>query len=219
MRSTLFFNKNNAFFENSLGFSDARNRFIATQGFEQRSTTEYFTAFRWQIWTAARLEMRAAQTQNSNASQFFASRDYFLKGYRIEPQWVFQPNNTFRFSTIYKFIYQKNTLQNVLAQATQHSFSGEITYHFTKNSQSEPFPTMIRAQITYASMQFKGIANTPVGFALLQGLQNGNNFLWNISLDRPIQKNMQLSIGYEGRKTGESRIIHVGRAQIRAILN
>ncbi len=219
MRSTLFFNRNNAVFENSFGFSDARNRFIATQGFEQRITTEYFTAFRWQILAAARLEIRATQTQNSNASQFFASRDYFFKGYRIEPQLVLQPNNTFRFSTIYKFIYQKNTLQNVLSQATQHSFSGEITYHFTKNSQSEPFPTMIRAQITYTSMQFEGIANTPVGFALLQGLQNGNNFLWNISLDRPIQKNMQLSIGYEGRKTGESRIIHVGRAQIRAILN
>jgi hypothetical protein len=28
---------------------------------------------------------------------------------------------------------------------------------------------------------------------------------------------MQLSISYDGRKTGENRIVHVGRAQVRAV--
>jgi hypothetical protein len=218
MRSTLFFNRNHPIFENSIGLVDAKNRFIATQGFEQISATEHFSAFRWQIWSAARLEMRAAYMQNSNTSEFFLSRNYALKGYKIEPQLVVQPNATLRFATIYKYIQQKNTLKNTDAHAAQHSFSGELTYSFAKNHDITVMPAILRMQLTYTSIKFEGAANTPVGFALLQGLQNGNNFLWSIGLDRSIQQNMQVSVGYEGRKMGESRIVHVARAQIRATL-
>ncbi len=58
--------------------------------------------------------------------------------------------------------------------------------------------------------------NTPIEFAMLEGLQNGRNFIWNISFDQSVSKNILLSLSYDGRKTGESRIIHVGRAQVRA---
>jgi Leucine-rich repeat (LRR) protein len=63
---------------------------------------------------------------------------------------------------------------------------------------------------------YKGAKNIPVEFALLEGLQHGNNYLWQISLEKTLKRNIQWNIGYEGRKTGNIRVVHVGRAQVRA---
>ena len=68
----------------------------------------------------------------------------------------------------------------------------------------------------YVNINFMGETNSPIGFAMLNGLQNGRNFLWNINLDRRLSKNVQLSLSYEGRKTGTARVVHVGRAQVAA---
>ena len=63
-------------------------------------------------------------------------------------------------------------------------------------------------------IQFDGEANSPVGFAFLQCLQNGKNYLWNLTLDRQVARNIRVGITYEGRKTGIAKVVHVGRAQV-----
>ena len=75
----------------------------------------------------------------------------------------------------------------------------------------------LRLNFSYINVNFSGNSNTPVGFAILNGLQRGQNFLWQLNLDRQLSNNLQMSVGYEGRKTGQARIIHVGRAQITAL--
>ena len=75
----------------------------------------------------------------------------------------------------------------------------------------------MRLGLTLADVDFDGVANTPAGFVLLQGLRDGRNFLWNLNLDRQLVNNMRLSINYEGRKTGASRIVHIGRVQVAAV--
>jgi hypothetical protein len=65
-------------------------------------------------------------------------------------------------------------------------------------------------------VDFDGPANSPVGFAILNGLQDGRNFLWSLTLDQQLAKNIQLRLSYEGRKTGEANVVHTGRAQVAA---
>ena len=59
--------------------------------------------------------------------------------------------------------------------------------------------------------------NEQLEIDMLQNLQNGNNYIWTVSFDKTIAKNFQISIVYDGRKTGLSKIIHTGRAQVRAL--
>jgi hypothetical protein len=56
-----------------------------------------------------------------------------------------------------------------------------------------------------------------VGFAMLEGLQNGNNILWNINFDKRLSQVLQMTISYDGRKTGSAAIVHIGRVQMRAL--
>jgi hypothetical protein len=76
------------------------------------------------------------------------------------------------------------------------------------------------AKFTYADIQFpvKQSINTTVGFNMLEGLQPGKNFLWNLELTKRISNSIEFNIQYEGRKPGAARVVNIGRASIRALL-
>jgi hypothetical protein len=52
---------------------------------------------------------------------------------------------------------------------------------------------------------------------MLDGLLPGKNFLWTLDLTRRLSSFIELSVQYEGRKSGQSGMVHVGRAQVRAL--
>ena len=74
-----------------------------------------------------------------------------------------------------------------------------------------------RGSIQYSKIVYNGEANSPIEFVMLDGLKSGNNWVWSTQYDRKISDSVTLSLGYDGRKTGNSaRITHVGKAQMRA---
>lgn len=46
----------------------------------------------------------------------------------------------------------------------------------------------------------------------------GKNFVWSIDLSKRFMKTLEFTLRYEGRKPDNTRVIHVGRAGVRAIL-
>jgi len=120
-----------------------------------------------------------------------------------------QPTKNFRTGIAYLYENSQNTIGNMGETSKKNDFSWELKY----NQSSK---TSIEAEFSFVQVAFDGVANSAVGFAFLNGLQNGNNFLWNVTLDRKLARNIQLSIGYEGRRTGTARVVHIGRAQMAA---
>jgi hypothetical protein len=52
---------------------------------------------------------------------------------------------------------------------------------------------------------------------MLDGLLPGQNYLWNVDLTQRLSSFLELNFQYEGRKAGTSGVVHIGRAQIRAL--
>jgi hypothetical protein len=52
---------------------------------------------------------------------------------------------------------------------------------------------------------------------MLDGLLPGSNYLWSIDLTKRLLNSLELNFAYEGRKPGDARTVHIGRASIRAL--
>jgi hypothetical protein len=210
IRNTLFFDRANPRYDLQLGQSDNRNRIVQTTGYEARRLSEYLLRGRWNAGTTVSLVCAWAQGQRESDSEFFNNKDYRLLFTRIEPQVTYLPNKNFRVVGGYKYQFDRNTLGDRGEKATQHQLSVEATLNRSAQSQ-------LRLRVSYIRVIFEGEAATPVGFAILNGLQNGRNWLWNLGLNRQLSRNLTLSLSYEGRQTGESKTVHVGRAQVSAL--
>ena len=210
MRNALYFNRSNPVWDIELGQLDNRNRLVLVTGFEERGRQEWYIRSRWNIGKALALQQYYATGSQANLSEAFFTRNYNLKLQKAEPELTWQIGSDFRLGFIYKYKNGVNTLKSLSAERLENNdFSLETTWNQSQNSQ-------LRAKFSYVQVAYTGERNTPIEFALLEGLQNGRNFLWNMSVDRVLSKNIFLNISYEGRKTGELRTIHVGRASVRA---
>src|SRR5204862_146768 len=65
---------------------------------------------------------------------------------------------------------------------------------------------------------FKGTPlNSALGYEMMEALQPGNNYTWNVTWQERLSNGLQLSFAYEGRKSDLSNLVHIGRMQVSAL--
>jgi len=208
IQNVLYFNRAHPVYSLEIGQQDQRRKQVQTNGFESRDQTEYFLRGRVnfnQKWT---LEMETKIGTSNADSEQFQERQYKLGTFRLAPEISFQPSAFFRGTLTYQFGHQENAAGLGGEESLDHQLALETTLSRPKYS--------LRTNLSWVQFQFDGKASSPVGFAMLKGLQPGRNLLWNASFDRQLSKNIRLSLNYEGRKTGNAQVVHIGRAQVAA---
>lgn len=209
IRNVLFFNQADPTYDLQLGMTDNRNKFVQTSGFESRRNSEAYLQGRWNISRSWSTRLSLTQGLRTSDSEFFTNKDYRIESLKLSPELSFLPGKNFRTALKYQLQMDENTLAPGGESARNHDFNLDARYNRSTKS-------AVQVRLSYVQVKFEGNPNSPVGFAMLNGLQRGQNFLWNLSLDRQLARNIQLRISYEGRKTGEARVVHTGRAQVAA---
>ena len=210
IRNTLYFNRLSAKFRTELGQLVNQSRVVLTTGYEDRQRNEQFIKFLWNPTNQITTKLKGALGSNANDSEIFNTRDYFIEYYQIEPELVIQHKTAFRANLKYKYQDSRNTIIDNEETATFHDISTELTYRQKSKS-------AINLRFAFTAVDFTGNPNTPLEFAMLQGLKNGQNYIWSLTYRRTLMKNLEVDFTYEGRKTGEIRVIHTGRAGVRAV--
>ncbi|MBK8561767.1 MAG: hypothetical protein IPN76_00045 [Saprospiraceae bacterium] len=208
--NTLFFNRADPQYDVQLGMSDNQNKLVQTQGFESRRQQERFVKTRWNVSKSISFQAELSLGVDEQGSEQFASKRYKIESWETQPQLTWQPSNNFRTGITWRYKLAENRLDTLGESARTNDLKWEATFN-------QSATTSLRSEFSFVKIDFTGQANSPVGFAFLQGLQNGKNFIWNITLDRQVGKNIRMGITYEGRKTGDARLVHVGRAQVGAV--
>lgn len=209
MRNSLFFNRSSPVWDIEIGQLDNRNRIILVTGYEERGRDEWFLRSRLNLTKHFSLQNYFAQGRQSNSSEAFVNRNYALSLVKVEPELTWMLSTDFRFVFAYKYKNGFNTLKENGERVKNNDISTEATWNQSVNAQ-------LRTKFSFVQVNYTGERNSPIEFAMLEGLQNGKNFLWNLSLDRVLSTNIFLNLSYEGRKTGSIRTVHVGRAAVRA---
>ncbi len=205
----LYFNRGNPDYDLQIGLRNNNNKIVQTLGFEQRGFRESY--FRSRIAFNKTIDMVSVVTQGlrSLKSEIFSNNDFDISFYKIEPQLVFRKGNKLRANVNYVFEQKTNRNGLLGEQASINDFKLGLAYSQEKTSR-------INAEITYAQVNYTGESNTALELNMLDGLKDGRNVLWSIDYSKRILKNIDISLTYEGRKTGDSRTIHVGRAQVKS---
>lgn len=206
----LYFNRTNPIYGMDLGYQNNQSKSLLVNGFESRENLEYYFRFRWNLIKKFTTIQKITQSKKSNRSEFFTDRNFIIPSKSYEPQIIFQPSRRWRISTTYFYSKGKNIYNDANNKATQNKASLEGKYSLVSKSN-------LTAKVTYANISYNGNTDSPEGYALLQGLQSGSNWLWNLTLDKKLSDKLNLSLSYDGRKTGTSKIVNVGRVQLQAL--
>ncbi len=205
-RHGLFFNRANPRYDIQLSNGEQRNRRVLTTGYESSRREDWELRLRYRPNDQLSLEAAGITGRRESDSERFNEKDYKIVFHRLEPSVNWQPGE-FRFNTTVTVGREENTLPEV---------DGEFTLRRELKVESN-FRNFLNAGFQWIQIDFEnGSSSSPVGFALLQGLQPGRNLLWNINFTQQLGEYLQLNLIYDGRQTGEAATVHVGRAQVTA---
>lgn len=209
-RNTLFFNQFNSRFGSDYSYIENKNKSLLVNGFEARGTVSHNLKLRWNITRKWLLNLEGVSGKKKNQSEFFSNRNFSIEQLSSEQKLSFQPNTSFRSTVSYSYSEKRNRLGEI-AQAFGQKLGIEIKYNRAQKSS-------LSVAANYIQFNYNGASNTSLSYEMLEGLQNGNNYTWNIGYQQTLANNIQVNLSYDGRKSGggNTRIVHVGNVQVRA---
>jgi hypothetical protein len=210
VRNTISFNQLSSKFGMDFTWQEVRGKNLLTNGIESRGNLLRETRLRWNITRAFGFTVAYRDGVKSNGSEFFSSRNYRVKYLEAEPSLSFQPGTTFRVTGKYRYSGKANGQDLGGESAIIHKAGTEFKLNRASRGS-------LQAEINWIDIQYTGAVNSAVAFDMLEGLKPGQNFVWRLNWQRALGSSLQLSIGYEGRKTPNVNAIHTGTAQIRAV--
>ncbi len=213
IRNSIYFNRTNTKYSIEYNLTYSKNKSILTNGFDTRKSFIHNATVRWNIFKEFSTTAKYNNGYKSNYSDFFVDRRYKILSNEMELELAYVIKQQLRFTLAYKYSFQSNTANQ---NDGQFSVSNGLNFETKYTSSKQGTAT---AKISYITVGYEEgeTKNTQVEFAMLQGLQTGKNILWNLAYSRRISENIEITISYDGRKTGTtSKIIHTGGAQLRA---
>jgi hypothetical protein len=209
LRNSLYFNKNLQKYSTTYTYGKLRTKqqyFIGTQ---ENNTKTHQVDFGHKFATFWLFDLMGKASENNLQTENFNNRNYLINGQEIQPKISFLYNQNNRLTAFYKYHYKKNSLEN-FETLKQQKFGLEYFYISTKKNQ-------ITANVNVFLNDFIGDTNSPVAYQMLEGLQAGKNYTWNLLFNRKLNSFLNLNLNYLGRKSERSKIIHTGNIQLRAI--
>ncbi len=210
--NTVFFNRSDPKWGFDYNLSSARNKSLLTYGVEGSGQTAHLIKARWNPSRSFGLIAGARKTVRAYESALEDGRTFRIEGWAAEPQVTWIHRGRLRLTGTGRYEVRKNAPEHGGDAATITGGTVELRYN-------QPTAGVLQARGTYAGIRYTGTAPaSAVGFALLDALQPGANYLWYFAWDRRVGKGIELSIEYEGRKPGTGTVIHTGRTTVRAVL-
>lgn len=206
--NTLFFNRGNIYFDLQIGQKRNDTRVVQVNGYEDRGREDVFLRTRIRLHKNIDLLLSAETGNALYASKIFSARDFDIDFFNLFPELNWRPGDNSRIVSKYTYSRKQQTILG-REKATEHKFTAMYTWR-----KASLFS--VESEINYVRINFNGQANSSIEYDMLEGLKNGNNFVWNISFTRRMAKSIDLTLNYEGRKPGENPVIHVGQAQLKA---
>lgn len=208
--NTIYFNRTNTKWSADYTYQDNSDKSILTNGKEARRSFTRTFKLRWNIVRTVTFNATLANGVKSNQSEFFSTRNYYLTNYEAEPKLIYQPNVKFRFTLLYNYLQKLNSITYGADELIANKLGAEMRLNVASKGS-------FSMAVNYIENQFTDNSNNQnLIYEMLEGLQDGSNATWELTYQQNLSKHMQLSVNYNGRKSNNSKTIHIGGVQVRA---
>ena len=209
IRNALYFNRTSNVINAEYTYQDNKNKALLATGFDSKRNRYHELFTRWNVLPIFSIELKAQTGMKYALADYTTGRNYDISYQSLQPSFIYQPSTNYRLSLEGRIVNKKN---NPVFGA-ESCLLKEIGLGFKYNQTEKG---SLQGALKAISMNYVGTSNSAVGFEMLESLKPGVNYTWNLSYQRTISKNLQLTIQYLGRKSEASRTIHSGNMEIRA---
>ncbi len=154
-------------------------------------------------------EFVADEQKTSNWSENFSDKNYMLNEYNINPKLTYLSADNNRIN----FTYNLSDIRNLIGSRESLKQQNFGISFFLNNKEKRSLIT----EFNYFKNKFSGNTNSIISYVMMNGLQKGENYTWSLRLQRKISKLLDINFVYLGRKSENSRSIHNGSIQLKAI--
>lgn len=207
-RNTLFFNRGKQRYTTSYTFLTNKGRSVLSVGFIQSQLRSHQFDFTHKVKDSWLITINSAFDNSESESENFTTKNFNIDEWRLNPKLTYLLNDKVRFDVFYQFRDQQNTIGN-FESLKQQKYG--LSFAISNNQKAA-----ISGEFNYFTNNFEGNPNSPVGYQMMEGLQPGKNFTWNLIAQKKLTKFLDLNLNYFGRKTEISKTIHTGSVQLRA---
>lgn len=183
---------------------------LLTYGYESTQLNDWLLKWRLNIGRTISLSLNARKGLSALLTPQFDNRNYQLNIYTIEPAFIFTRLTKFGITASYKFDDKENLPVYGGQKSVSHSFSVESAYSTLQRYSVRAKFTVNGIKYTDASATPINAANTTVSYIMLDGLLPGTNYIWSLELRKRLMNNLDLTIQYNGRKSGKTGPVHLG---------
>jgi hypothetical protein len=209
--NTLYYNRSSARWGLDYNFLNNRSRQLLTYGLTATQQKQHLAKVRLALSKALTVNVSGRSGTRSNLSGVSDGSSYLQQYHSAEPALVWLNRSVLRITTSCRYEERRNDAQYGGEAADIRSANLEARYSQTSSG-------IIQLRFTFSKINYNGLATAPVAYTMLDGLKQGDNFLWYLNWQRRIGKGIELLMEYEGRKAGSSGVINTGRMSLRAML-
>lgn len=212
-RNSLYINKLDPKFGGQFDVNYSRGRTLLTAGLQNQLTRTIGPSVRWNIWKQLNIQSNFITGLKTNEADYDLTEAYRIVSNETTTELSYLFKGQFRLATSYYYGFKSNKEPQYGGQFAVINTVG-LDFKYNRHNKST-----VGAKVSYSSIGYRDQAyvNNQAQYAMLEGLQNGNNLVWNVSFEQRLSNAIQLILTYDGRKTGSDKLINTARAEVRAI--
>ena len=209
IKNSLYFNRGLQNFSATYTYAKAENKQQYSIGSQDTDTNYQQIDFQHKIGKFWLIDLQGKLSENKLETENFNNRNYEIDVIAFQPKISYVLNNDNRFAAFYHMKNKENTLAE-FEKLKQQKIG--IEYFYTGKSTSQ-----FNANFTTFFNDFSGNPNSPVGYQMLEGLQEGTNYTWTFLWNKKLNSFLNVNLNYKGRKSLNSKTIHTGTINLKAV--
>ena len=193
------------------GYFNSHSKQLVSNGLDARFSKEWTINARLPISKEFTLKTLGLQSQNENKSAYQAERNFQITSSELVPALVWQPQSNLRLNIDFRQAIKEGRSNTELEQKTKLA-AVTLGGRWTKGGANA-----LNANFAWTEIKYDGDLNTAMSYEMLEALQPGTNYSWQINFNHKLLSGLQLNLSYNGRQSANSKMVHMGSMQVTAL--